>query len=534
MLIQKVRSQKIHMSSFNKDHSPYVLLVLDGWGIAPSWGGNAISQAKTPNYNYLCKNFLYTTVKASGRDVGLPDDSAGNSEAGHLNLGAGKIILQDETIINKEIENGHFFQKKLLLEAFDHAQKNNSTVHFMGLLSDAGTHSHISHLFALIDMAKQLSFRRVKLHLFSDGRDSAPMSGIELLDKVERYISHAGIGEICSIMGRYYAMDRDNRWGRTSRAYNTLVKGEAEFASNARQVFSKSYARGITDEFIEPRIIVNAEQHASLVKDNDVVILFNFRPDRVKQITMSFLANEIAEFPDRKKLNNIKFLSFTMYEQHYGDWPIQHIFKPDTNKSPLSKILSENNLKQLHIAETEKYAHVTYFFNGGNDKPFPNENWNLVPSPKVKTYDVTPHMSAQTITTYLVKALDENKYDVIVANYANPDMVGHTGNLQSTIQAVTFVDHCLGVIAKKVVDKGGTLLVCADHGNAEQMISPTTGQAYTEHSTNPVPFIIASKHVDKVKNHLIPGRLSDIAPTLLYMANIGIPDEMAGSNILFR
>lgn len=534
MLVQKARSQKIHTTSFNKDNAPYLLLILDGWGIAPSWGGNAISQAKTPNFNYLCKHFPNTTLKASGQDVGLPDNSAGNSEAGHLNIGAGKVILQDETIIDKEIENGHFDQKKQLLDAFKHAQNFHSTMHFMGLLSDAGTHSHISHLFALIDMAAKLNFRKIKIHLFSDGRDSSPMSGIELVEKVERYATQKGVGEIASLMGRYYAMDRDNRWGRTSRAYNTLVKGEAEYASSVRQVFSKSYSKGITDEFIEPRIIVNKQQQASLIQDNDVVILFNFRPDRVKQLTMSFLAKEIPEFPDREKLNNIQFLSFTMYEQQYGDWPIEHIFKPDVNKSPLAKVLADNNLRQLHIAETEKYAHVTYFFNGGNDKPYANENWHLISSPKVKTYNLTPRMSAQAITTHLIQVINEEKYDVIVANFANPDMIGHTGNLQATIQGVTFVDHCLGVLAKKIVDKNGTLLVCADHGNAEQMVSPSTGQAYTEHTTNPVPFIVVQKDFDITKRKLIQGRLADVAPSLLYLANLNIPNDMAGSNVLIR
>lgn len=534
MLIQKVREKNISMSTFNKENAPYVLLVLDGWGVAPSWGGNAISQSQTPNFNYLWQHFPSNTLSASGKDVGLPDGAAGNSEAGHLNIGAGKIVFQDETIIDKDIESGAFFNKPSLIEAFNCAREQNSYVHFIGLLSDAGTHSHINHLFALINLASQLKFNKVKIHLFSDGRDSNPMSGIEMLDKVERFIKEKGVGEIASVIGRYYAMDRDNRWGRTSRAYNTLVKGEAEYSASARQVFSHSYAKGITDEFIEPRLIVNNSQQASLICDNDVVILFNFRPDRVKQLTMAFLADTIAELPDRKRLNNIKFYTFTMYEQQYGDWPLCHIFLPDKIEMPLARVLSNNNIKQLHIAETEKYAHVTYFFNGGKDKPFSGENWKLIPSPKVKTYNLTPKMSAQHIATTIIRALNDKVYDVIIANFANPDMVGHTGNLQATIQAVTFTDHCLGVIAKKVIDQNGTLLVCADHGNAEQMVNPSTGQGFTEHTTNPVPFIIAQKGLDKNKNKLVAGRLSDIAPTLLSLANLNIPEDMSSSNILLR
>ncbi len=534
MLIQKIRANQIKSSGFDKDHAPYVLLIMDGWGVAPSWGGNAITQAQTPNFNFLWQKFPNTTLAASSKAVGMPEGAAGNSEAGHLNIGAGRLVRQDETIIDEEIKNGEFFKKPTLLETFAHAKENNSSIHLMGLLSDAGTHSHINHLFALLDFAALNDYKNIKIHLFSDGRDSSPMSGIEMLDKVERYLIEKKIGSVVSIMGRYYAMDRDNRWGRTSRAYNTFIKGEAEYASNARQVFAKSYAKGTTDEFIEPRLIVNEQQEATLIKDNDVVILFNFRPDRVRQITMSFVADTLTEFPDRKKLNNIKFLSFTMYEQDYGNWPIYHIFSPDKVQMPLARVLSDNNIRQLHIAETEKYAHVTYFFNGGSDKPYPGENWQIIPSPRVKTYNLTPHMSAQAITTHVIKVLNEDRYDVLIINLANPDMVGHTGNLTAAIQAVTFTDHCLGVIAKKVIEKHGTLLVCADHGNAEQMVNPATGQADTEHTTNPVPFIVAQYGLNKKEHKLIPGRLCDVAPTLLYLANLNIPEEMSGSNVLFR
>ena len=534
LLIQKYRANQLKATEFNKENSPYMLLILDGWGVAPPWGGNAIAQAQTPNFNYLWQNFPSTTLAASGKYVGLPEGSAGNSEAGHLNIGAGRLVFQDETIIDKEIATGEFFKKDLLIRTFEHAKYNNSTIHLMGMLSESGVHSHINHLFALIDFAEKNNYKNIKVHLFSDGRDSSPMSGIEMVDKVERYLAHKKIGSIASVMGRFYAMDRDNRWGRTARAYNALVKGEADYISNARQVFSKSYTKGVTDEFIEPRIIVNEHQEVTNINDNDVVVLFNFRPDRVRQLTMAFIADKVIEMPDRKKLNNIKFLSFTMYEQHYEKMSIEHIFSPDKVYTPLARVLSENNLKQLHIAETEKYAHVTYFFNGGTDKPYPNEEWKVVNSPKVKTYNLTPHMSAQAIATHIIKSINENKYDFYIVNFANPDMVGHTGNLKAAVQAVNFTDHCLGVIAKKIIEKNGTLAICADHGNAEQMVNPATGQGDTEHTTNPVPFIVARKDLNKKKHKLIEGRLCDIAPTLLYLANLSIPEEMTSSNLLFK
>lgn len=519
-------------SKFDAEHAPYVLVVLDGWGIAPAWGGNAIALAETPVFNDLCKNYPNSKLQASGYEVGLPADAAGNSEAGHLNIGGGRPVLQDATIIDKEIESGSFFKKAELTDAFKKALDNNSSIHLLGLLSEAGTHSHINHLFALLDAAKMNNVKNVNIHLFSDGRDSDPMSGIDMLSKVEEAIASKGIGRVCSIMGRYYAMDRDNRWGRTSRAYNALVKGQAEISENARKVFSESYARGITDEFIEPRLISNMQQEISTIKDNDVIISWNFRPDRIRQLTMSFLATAIPEFPDRQKLSGITFLSFTMYEQHYGDWAISHIFSPDKVETPLAKAFADLGLSQYHIAETEKYAHVTYFFNGGCQDTFQGESWQLVPSPKVKTYDLTPKMSAGDITTEVLKAINSNKYNLIVINIANPDMVGHTGNLKATSQAVTYTDYCLGVMKDCVLKNNGTLLVCADHGNAEQMINPSTGRADTEHTTNPVPFLIIREDFKNKNKHLSDGKLGDVAPTLLRLAGIPLPKGMSDINLL--
>ena len=519
-------------SDFSVKNAPFVLLVLDGWGIAPAWGGNAIALADTPVFNDLIKNFPNSSLLASSRAVGQPEGASGNSEAGHLNIGAGRVVMQDETIINHEIATGDFFKKPALLETFKFAADNNSTVHMLGLLSEAGTHSHISHLFALLEAAKQNNISKVKIHLFSDGRDSDPMSGIDMVGKVEATVQELGVGQIASIMGRYYAMDRDNRWGRTSRAYNALVEGQAEIADNPRTVFSNSYARGITDEFIEPRLIANKQQEVAQIKDNDVVIMWNFRPDRVKQITMSFIADHIPDFPDRKVLKNIRYLSFTMYEQHYGHWPIYHIFVPDQVNTPLAKVISDAGLSQMHIAETEKYAHVTYFMNGGKDKPFPKEEWRLVPSPKVKTYNLTPKMNAEGITAEVLKELKRGKFQFYIINLANPDMVGHTGNLKATSQAVTFTDYCLGQIKNSVFERDGTLLVCADHGNAEQMINPNTGRADTEHTTNPVPFIIARKEYQNAGPRISNGKLGDVAPTLLHLAGLKIPPEMENSTIL--
>lgn len=515
-------------------NSPYVLVVLDGWGMAPDWGGNAIALAETHCFNYLCQTYPFSTIAASGKDVGLPEHSSGNSEAGHLNLGAGMIVAQDETIINKQIKNGSFFKNEKLIKALKRTTDKKSNLHIMGLLSEAGTHSHINHLFALLKLAKEYNIKNIKIHLFSDGRDSSPMSGIEMVEKVEKEIEIIGVGTIVSVMGRFYAMDRDNRWGRTSRAYNTMVLGEAEYAANARQVFAKSYSHGITDEFIEPRLIVNIQQEASLIKDGDTIILFNFRPDRVKELSMAFVADDIPEFPDRKKLKDIEFLSFTMYEQHYGHWPINHVFAPEHVNEPLAKVFADKGIAQIHIAETEKYAHATYFFDGGNDQPFPLEEWRLIQSPKVKTYDLTPHMSAQEITSEVIKTIEENKHQFIMINYANADMVGHSGNLKATVQAINFTDSCLNLVYNAVMKIGGTLIVCADHGNAEQMVNPQTGQADTEHTTNAVPFIVARADLEKSKQVPLSGRLADVAPTILALADIEVPESMRGSKILLN
>lgn len=519
-------SQK-NATSDNLINLPLILLILDGWGIAPSWGGNAITLAKTPNFDRLWRSCPSSTIRASDGAVGLPEDAPGNSEAGHLNIGAGRVVHQDFPMINREIESGKFYENSAMKQVLLHAQKNQSAVNLVGLLSKTGTHSHIDHLFALLNYFKKSNFNNVFIHLFSDGRDSDPMSGIEYISEVEEEIKKIGVGRVASVMGRYYGMDRDNRWGRTARAYNAMILGEAEKCEKAIDVFSQSYRRGITDEFIEPRVIVDKENQISTIKNDDSIIFFNFRADRIRQLVKALVGQNIKGFEDKKNLSDLFVATFATYEE-MGSENIARIFEPDKVRSPLAKIISENNLRQYHIAETEKYPHVTYFINGGRTKPFPGEDWEMVPSPKVRTYDLSPKMSAKGITDRLILKINRRSYHVYVVNFANADMVGHTGNLESVIQAVSFVDLCLGRICDAVIKNSATLMICADHGNAEQMVNPATSDADTEHTTNPVPFMIM-KNAEEKKLILNPsGKLADIAPTMLGLIGAEKPIEMDG------
>lgn len=505
-----------------KKGAPFVLLVLDGWGIAPSWGGNAISLSKTPCFDHLWREYPSCTLQASGQSVGLPEGSPGNSEAGHLNIGAGRIVHQDISVIDEQIRDNKLSSNKILNDTLNHAKENKSNLHIMGLLSDIGTHSHIRHLRSLLESLANQKFSRVFIHLFSDGRDSDPMKGIELIGQVEKMISETGVGSISSITGRFYAMDRNNRWGRTARAYNAMVKSEAEIVESPGIAFSSSYSRGITDEFIEPKIIANKQKHFSPVKDNDSIIIFNFRFDRIKQIIDAFLEDKIAEFPDRQKLSNLYVATFS----HNGEGSkFKSIFETKKIANPLAQVLSANKYSQLHIAETEKFPHVTYFINGGETNPFPDEFRIMIPSPKVRTYDLLPEMSAEGVKNALIKNLTNGLYDFYIINFANADMVGHTGNLEATMQAVIKVDQCLSEITTNVLNRDGTLFVCADHGNAEQMVNPQTGEPDTEHTLNPVPFILVNEghRGRKLKAN---GSLSNISPTILSFMNIDKPNEM--------
>lgn len=512
---------------------PFGIVILDGWGIAPAWGGNAVAQARTKYFREIWKNFPSTSLLASGDAVGLPTNSPGNSEAGHLNIGAGKVVHQDITLIDKKIFDQSFYNNEVLLEAINHARKYNSSIHIMGMLSKAGIHSHIKHLFALLDLLKRNKFSKVHIHLFSDGRDSDPMSGIELIDEVEKEVIKIGIGQIASISGRYFAMDRDNRWGRIARTYNLMVSGEGNCFSTPKAAFSSAYTGGQTDEFIEPRMITNKTQGQQLISNNDSIILFNFRSDRAKEITSAFLDDQVQGFPDRKKINNIYFASFVIFEENNL---AKRVFQPETIENPLAKVWSERGFNQYHTAETEKYPHVTYFINGGIEKPFPGEKRLMVPSPQdVRTYDLKPEMSAKIVTSNLINELNRSKTDTFIVNFANPDMVGHTGNINATIQAIETVDQCLGGILECVSKQNGTTIVLADHGNAEQMVNPRTGFPDTEHTTNPVPFVIVNQILKQNDIKLrSDGILASVAPTVLELMNIEKPEYMVNQSLIIN
>lgn len=513
--------------------SPQILIILDGWGIAPAWGGNAISRAKTKCFDIIWKKYPKTSLLASGTAVGLPNNTPGNSEAGHLNIGAGRVVRQDVTLIDKYIDDGSFFKSDVLLGAVEHAKKFRSNLHLIGLLSKTGTHSHINHLFALLRFCKENKFDRVYIQLFSDGRDSDPMSGIEMVSEVENKIKEIGIGKISSISGRYFAMDRDNRWGRVSRAYNLLTRNEGNVYPSAKEAFSNAYKNGITDEFIEPRLIGNKEQNIITIKDNDAVISFNFRSDRIKELIRAFTDANLQELPDRVKLKNLYFVSFAIYDED----KLAHLaFQPETVNYPIARILSENNITQFHIAETEKYPHVTYFINGGAEKPYKGERRLMIPSLRnVKTYDYVPHMSANEICLNVIRVMEKRYFNFLIVNFANADMVGHTGNLEATTQAVSFVDDCLGKIISKAITLNTTVWVMADHGNAEQMINPRTGTPDTEHTTNPVPLIVVSEDL-AIKNLKLrsDGVLASVAPTILELMEINKPEEMTNQSLLIK
>ena len=507
------------MISHLKQTRPSIIVILDGWGIAPAWGGNAISSAKTVTFDYIWKNYPSTTLLASGEAVGLPPNAPGNSEAGHLNIGAGRVVHQDISLIDQEIANGTFDKNETLKKSLAHALKNKSGIHLMGLLSETGNHSHIRHLYALLHYFKNNNFNRVYIHLISDGRDSDPMSGIELASKVEEEIKKIGVGKISSLIGRFFAMDRDNRWERISGAYNLYVSGEGNSFESIRAAFSNSYSRHLTDEFLSPSLIANKLQHFVPVSDNDSLIFFNFRPDRTKELTEAFLLPNMPQMPRRKVLKNLFFSTFAMYEEK----SLAHkIFKPRKVDEPISAIWSSSRKKQFHVAETEKYPHVTYFFNGGTEKPFPFESRKMIPSPRnIKTYDKKPEMSAESLCNTVIGAIKARSYNSIVVNFANTDLVGHTGNLKATVLAAEFVDRCLKSILQVAFSYNCNTFVLSDHGNAEQMVNPRTGESDTEHTTNPVPFIIVSGDPDISRMKLkSDGILGSVAPTILEIEGI--------------
>lgn len=508
---------------------PVVLMILDGYGLNDNTKGNGIALADTPVMDKLMKEYPFVKGYASGLSVGLPDGQMGNSEVGHLNMGAGRIVYQELTRITKSIEDGDFFENPELLAAIENCKKNDSALHLFGLLSDGGVHSHITHLFALLELAKKNGLTKVFVHGFMDGRDTATDGGKDYINQVYNKMDELGVGRIASISGRYYAMDRDNRWDRVETAYKALVNGEGNTAECARCAINASYENGKTDEFVVPTVIVEDGKPIGTIKDNDSIICFNFRPDRAREITRCFCDDDFTGF-DRGARKNVKYVCFTDYDVTIGNKSVA--FKKEKITNTFGEFLAANNMTQARIAETEKYAHVTFFFNGGVEEPNKGEDRILVKSPKVATYDLQPEMSAPEVCDKLVDAIKSDKYDVIIINFANPDMVGHTGIESAVIKAVETVDECVGkaVVALKEVD--GVMFICADHGNAEQLINYETGEPLTSHTTNPVPFILVN--YDPAYTLKEDGKLCDIIPTLIDIMGMEKPAEMTGESLLIK
>ena len=503
---------------------PVMLMILDGFGINENQKGNAIAVANTPNIDKLMKTWPTTKIHTSGLDVGLPEGQMGNSEVGHTNIGAGRIVYQELTRITKSIEDGDFFSIKELTEAIENCKKNNSNLHVLGLLSDGGVHSHIRHLFAILELAKRKDFENVYVHCFMDGRDTPPTSGESYIAKLEEKMKEKGVGKIATISGRFYAMDRDKRWNRIQKAYDAMVNGNGIKATSAIAAVESSYQKEVFDEFIEPTVICNGDTPVATIEDNDSVIFFNFRPDRAREITRTLVDKDFNEFETKDM--NLFYVCFTQYDETMPN--VKIAFKPERLENTFGEYISKNGLKQLRIAETEKYAHVTFFFNGGEEKKYEGEDRILVPSPKVETYDLKPEMSAVEVTDNVVEAINSGKYDSIILNYANPDMVGHTGSLEAAIKAVETIDGCVGRVVEAIEKQNGVVIITADHGNAEQMIDYKTGEPHTAHTTNPVPLILVG--IEGVK--LREGRLADLAPTMLDIMELSKPQEMTGETLI--
>ena len=504
-----------------------LLLILDGFGINESMEANAIAGANKPNIDAIMKK--YPTVKgyASGMAVGLPDGQMGNSEVGHLNMGAGRIVYQQLTSITKAIQDGDFFKNETLLNAMNLCKKNNSALHLFGLLSDGGVHSHIEHLYGLLEMAKKEGLEKVYVHAFLDGRDTPPASAKGFMEALVAKMAEIGIGKVASVSGRYYAMDRDNRWERVEKAYNAIALGKGEVANDPVQAIADSYAKDVNDEFVVPTCILENGAPVT-IKAEDAVVFFNFRPDRAREMTRVFCDPEFNGFA-RERIGN----SFTTFTQYDITMPNTEVcFVPEELTNTFGEFLAKNGKTQLRIAETEKYAHVTFFFNGGEEEANEGEERILVASPKVATYDLQPEMSVPEVSDKLDAAIRSGKYDVIIANFANPDMVGHTGNLEAAEKAIEAVDTAVGKVITAIEETNGYAFICADHGNAEQMIDPETGGAFTAHTTNPVPFILVNyKEGVTLKEG---GKLADIAPTLIEMMGMEKPVEMTGESLLVK
>lgn len=508
-------------------HFPLILIILDGWGYREATDANAIAAANKPNWDYLWKHYPHTLVAGSGKCVGLPAGQMGNSEVGHLNMGAGRIVHQDFTRITLAIEDGTFFQNKIFTDALLKAKSTGKAVHIMGLASPGGVHSHESHIQAIIKLAANLNVPSVFIHAFLDGRDTPPRSAMASLAALQETCQALGCGKIASIIGRYYAMDRDKRWERIHKAYDLLVQGKAVFhAHNALEALELAYEREETDEFVQATRIHDKDTPPVTIEDGDVVIFMNFRSDRAREITAAFIQ---TDFPHFKREKWPKLGAFACLSEYDTCFRASVAFPPYRLKHIFAEAISEQGYKQLRIAETEKYAHVTFFFNGGIETPYPGEDRILIPSPKVATYDLQPEMSARELTHRLVKEIQNKKYEVIVCNFANPDMVGHSGNFAATVKAIETIDECLGSIIQVIKEEGGEFLITADHGNAEQMFDYKTNQPHTAHTSDPVPFIYMGRKAIIVKED---GKLSDIAPTMLYLLGLPSPSEMTGHSLL--
>jgi len=508
--------------------SPLLLMILDGWGINPNPENNAVSKAQTPNLDRLLAQYPHVPIHTSGMAVGLPEGQMGNSEVGHLNIGAGRVVYQDLTRITKAIDDGDFFQNQVLLECMAKAKAGSGRLHLAGLLSDGGVHSCNTHLYALLKLAKQQGLKDVFVHCLLDGRDTPPQSGAQYLEQLEAEITSIGFGKIATVMGRYYAMDRDNRWERVEKAYNAIVRGQGELRNSSAEAIQLSYDANVTDEFVLPAAIAENGKPTGMVGDGDGFIFFNFRSDRAREITRAIALDEFNGFERCKRPKLAGYVCMTEYDATFG-LPIAFEQQPLTNI--LGGVLSDAGLRQLRIAETEKYAHVTFFFNGGSETPFPGEERCLIPSPKeVATYDQKPEMSAFAVTEELLARLEQDSYDVIILNLANCDMVGHTGIMDAAVKAVEAVDSCVGKIIGKLQEKGGIAIITADHGNAEQMVDEQ-GRPHTAHTNNDVWLVLVDEN-RRQASLLADGRLADIAPTMLELLGIVQPAEMTGKSLI--
>ncbi len=508
---------------------PTVLMILDGYGLNEKREGNCVLNAKTPVMDKLMAECPFVKGNASGLAVGLPDGQMGNSEVGHLNMGAGRIVYQELTRITKSIEDGDFFENEALLKAVKNCKENDSDLHLFGLLSDGGVHSHNTHLYALLELAKKNGLKNVYVHCFLDGRDTAPTSGEGFAKELTEKMKEIGVGQIASVMGRYYVMDRDNRWERVETAYRAMVEGKGNMADCGVQAIADSYKQEKTDEFVIPTVVIKDGKPVATIKEKDSIIFFNFRPDRAREITRSFCDEEFDKFERGKRLD-VTFVCFTDYDDTIQNKFVA--FHKTSIKNTLGEFLASHHMTQARIAETEKYAHVTFFFNGGIEDPNEGEDRILVKSPKVATYDLKPEMSAYEVCDKLVEAIKSGKYDVIIINFANPDMVGHTGVQDAAVKAVEVVDECIGKTVDAIKEVNGQMFICADHGNAEQLLDYETGESFTAHTTNPVPFLL----VNYDENYTLRegGCLADIAPTLIEMMGMEQPEEMTGKSLLIK